>query len=159
MLRKYQSVLAIAALALSACASDGTTSPASGDAPIEARLVATLTQPTIVSMSSNVSMQVTINNTLSESVSGGVCASVVQARAASATEFVDVASSLVACSMQAMIIVPGATGTISASADPEKLRSVAGGVGRSVVVRVRHSLAGANASYTLQSNDITMNAP
>lgn len=146
--------LVAAAALLGACASDDTTAPAPG-AQFETRLAATAVAPAAGLSGSTVSMMVSVTSTLNEVVSGGVCAQVVEARTLSGTSWTDVRSAVAVCSAQAILLSPGATANFTAVADPVKVRAVAGAAGTAVVLRARHTLAGASASYTLQSNEVT----
>ncbi len=150
--------LATASVFLAACGADDTTAPPSG-APIETRLAATAVAPVDGLTGSTVSMMVTVTSTLPEVVSGGVCTQEIEARTPSGTAWVDVKASFSACTAQAILLSPGATANFTAVADPAKIRSVAGAVGAAVILRARHSLAGATASYMLQSNEVSWRAP
>ncbi len=143
-----------ASLLLAACGADDTTAPAQR-APIETRLSAIAVAPTATLNDPTVSMTVSVTSTLPEMVSGGVCAQVIEARTPSGTTWTDVKSAFSACSAQAILLMPGATANFTAVADPAKIRAVAGAAGTSVVLRARHTLAGASASYTLQSTEVT----
>ena len=98
------------------------------------------------------------SSSLPEAVSGGVCAQIIEARLASGTAWTNVTSTSAACSMLAAQLLPGGTLNISAIGDQAKIRTVAGS-SSSVVLRARHTLAGASTSYTLQSNEITFQLP
>jgi hypothetical protein len=147
-------VLLSASLLLAACGADETTAPAQGTT-FETRLSAIAVAPTSTLSDPTVSMMVSVTSTLPESVSGGACAQAIEARTPSGTTWTDVKSSFSACSAQAILLAPGATASFTAVADPAKIRSVAGAAGTSVVLRARHTLAGASASYTLQSTEVT----
>jgi hypothetical protein len=142
---------------LGACASDGTTSPAPSPA-IESRLVAQLADaPSVLAGGGTMSMRVTIQNNLTEQVSGGVCAQTTEARATSGTAWTDVTATNFACTMQAAIVNPGATTEVNAMIDAARLRSVAGGA--RVVIRVRHQMVGSGTTYTLQSTEREITVP
>ena len=143
-----------ASLLLSACGADDTTAPAPRPA-IETRLSAIAASPTATLNDATVSMMVSVTSTLAEVVSGGVCAQVIEARTPSGSTWTDVRSTFSACSAQAILLSPGATANFTAVADPAKIRAVAGAAGTSVVLRARHTLSGATASYTLQSTEVT----
>ncbi len=143
-----------ASLLLAACGADEATAPKQG-APIETRLSAVAVAPTATLNDPTVSMTVSVTSTLAETVTGGVCTQVIEARTPSGTTWTDVRSTFSACSAQAILLAPGATANFTAVADPAKIRSVVGAAGTSVVLRARHTLSGANASYTLQSTEVT----
>lgn len=147
-------------LLASACGSDdGSRTTGSTNGGVEARLSAALATPTVQISNPNVTMSINVTSALQESVQGGICASVVQARAMNGTSWVDVLSDGAACSTIAILLRPSETVTLTATADQAKLRAVAGATSRSVVVRVRHTLNGASANYTLQSNEVTVALP
>ncbi len=140
-----------------ACSSDEATSPTPRN--IETRLTATASVPTAVSVSdATVNVRVAVTSALPEAVSGGVCAQTIEARAPGGTTWTDVTSSSGVCSAQAVLLSPGATIDINAIADQAKARTVAGS-GTSVVLRARHTMTGASASYVLQSNEVTWTLP
>ena len=147
----------IALLAATACASDGTSGP-SIDTPIRAGLSAVAAAPVGSVSDPNVTMKVSVTSALPEVVSGGVCAQVVEGRAASATAWTDVTSTSFACSAIAVSLAPGATTLITAAADQAKIRTVVGS-GSSVVLRARSALFGASGSYALVSNEVTYTLP
>jgi hypothetical protein len=149
--------VAATALLMAACASDETTSPPTRS--IESRLAAVAVSPTASVSDQSVTMMVSVTSSLPESVSGGVCAQVIEARQPSATSWTDVTSTSAACSTLAAVLAPGSTLRISAIGDQAKLRAVGGASGASVVLRARHTLAGASTSYTLQSNELTWQLP
>lgn len=147
-------------LLASACGSDdGSRAYGATNGGVEARLSAALATPTVQISNPNVMMSVNVTSALQEPVQGGICASVVQARAVNGTSWVDVASDGAACSTIAILLRPSETVTLTAAADQAKLRAVAGAASRSVVIRVRHTLNGASANYTLQSNEVTVALP
>ncbi len=143
---------------LAACASDGSTAPSQKTPGIESRLAAVAAAPIVSLSDASVTMMVAVTSSLNEVVSGGVCAQVIEARLPAGTSWTDVTSTSSVCSMLAAQLMPGATLNISAIADQPKIRAVAGS-GASIVLRVRHSLSGASASYMLQSNEITWRVP
>jgi hypothetical protein len=152
---KFARIALIAAsVGMTACASDGTTGPTDTRA-IESRLAAVASTPDGSGSlaTPGVTVRVTVTSSLTETVSGGVCAESVEARLASDTRWSDVTSSTAVCSALAIQIRPGATVTIDGIADPAKIRSMAA-PGTSVMLRVRHSLAGSEKSYVLQSNEV-----
>ncbi len=140
-----------------ACSSDEPTS-APPARQIETKLAAAAVSPTAAVSDPTVTMRVSVTSALAETVSGGVCAQEIEARATAATSWTDVKSSGAVCSAQAIVLAPGATISITAVGDQAKIRAVAGSA-PSVVLRVRHSLVGANSSYTLQSNEVTWQLP
>ena len=149
--------LVAATALLAACGTDDSTGPnihGTGDT----RLAAVATSPTSSVADANVTMMVRVTSSLPETVSGGVCAQVIEARLASSTAWTDVTSTSAACSMLAAQLLPGGTLSISAIGDQSKIRAVAGN-SASVVLRARHTLAGASTSYTLQSNEVTYQLP
>jgi hypothetical protein len=162
-MRVHHAFVLSSALLLAACASDGTSSPnnpgPSSDSPIESRLVAITDVSTAVLTANTVTMRVTVTSALTENVSGGVCASAVEARTPSATTWSDVTSAGTVCTLQAALLVPGGTLSMSATADLTKLRAVAGGTGSQVILRARQSLNGTSATYTLQTTDVVWQLP
>ncbi len=143
-----------ASLLLVGCGADDTTAP-TPVSPIETRLSAVAVAPTATLNDAIVSMTVSVTSTLAEVVSGGVCTQFIEARTPSGTNWTDVKSTFSACSAQAILLSPGASANFTAVADPAKIRAVAGAAGTSVVLRARHTLSGASASYTLQSTEVT----
>jgi hypothetical protein len=159
-MRVHHAFVLSSALLLAACASDGTSSPSnSGDRKIDARLVAITDVSSAVLTANTVTMRVTVTSALTESVSGGVCASAVEARTPSGTAWSDVTSTGTVCTLQAALLVPGGTLSMSATADLAKLRAVAGGTGGQVILRARQSLNGTSATYTLQTADAAWQMP
>lgn len=155
-MRMTRIALLAASVLATACSSDETTAPAAFT--IETRLAASAAVP-IASMSdANVTMRVAVTSTLPETVSGGVCAQVIEARVPSATTWTDVTSASGVCSANAIMLAPGGTININAIADQAKARAVAGS-STTLVLRARHSLAGASANYILQSNEVTWQLP
>jgi hypothetical protein len=149
----------IAATALAtACASDGTTSPTTAAPDARLSAVATVTSVSINDASSPVMLRVAVTSTLTEQVSAGSCAQLVQARTTGGTTWTDVTTTNGSCSTNILLLAPGATVQISGSADVAKLRTVAA-TGSTVVVRVRHTLDGASSKYTLQSNEVNVVVP
>ena len=142
---------------LAACGTDETTAP-NTSGTVDTRLAAVAAPPTSSVADANVTMMVAITSSLPEAVSGGVCAQIIEARLASGTAWTNVTSTSAACSMLAAQLLPGGTLNISAIGDQAKIRTVAGS-SSSVVLRARHTLAGASTSYTLQSNEITYQLP
>ncbi|MCC7055388.1 MAG: hypothetical protein IT355_19095 [Gemmatimonadaceae bacterium] len=155
MINLARTATVLAAAFLAACASDGTTNPASSSPTFETRLSAAASAPTASLADSVLTLNLAVTNSLSETVSGGICATMVQARAASGTTWTDVTSSIASCPQSAVLLPPGATVNFRATADPAKVRTVAGGSTGIVVFRVRHTLAGSTEAYTLQSNEVT----
>jgi hypothetical protein len=139
-----------------ACSSDEATAPSPLN--IETRLAATADVPVATLSDANVTMRVAVTSALQETVSGGVCAQTIEARTPSGTSWTDVTSSNGVCSAQAIVLAPGGTISINAIADQAKARTAAGS-SPSLVLRARHTLAGASANYTLQSNEVTWQLP
>jgi len=104
-------------------------------------------------------MSVTLTSSLPESVTSGVCALLVDARAVSSSSWIDVRPDNPICTLQALQLTPGGTLRINAIADKAKLRVVAGGAGGAVVVRIRHTVDGASTTYALQSAELNVTAP
>lgn len=156
-MRSARLALVATAAVFAACATNESTSPGA-PRQIESRLAAVAVAPTAKVSDANVTMMVAVTSTLPEVVTGGVCAQTIEARVASSTAWTDVTSTSAVCSAIAAQLMPGATLNISAIADQAKIRTVAGSA-TSVVLRARHSLAGASATYTLQSNEITFQLP
>lgn len=156
-MRKTRFALFAASLVVAACSTDS--SVATGlDIPADARLSAVAAAPVADLVSSTVTMKVAVTSSLSESVTGGVCASAVQARTTAGTTWSDVTASTYACPALAAVLTPGSTLTITAAADPAKLRAVAGS-GTTIVLRARSSLNGSSVAYVIQSNEVTYQLP
>ena len=154
---RFSAMVMTAATALiAACASDGSTS-SKNSAPVDARLVAVAQSPIVRPGDAFVLFDVTVRSNLPETVSGSVCAETVEAKPVSGGTWTDVTATSMACIQLAAILAPGASMTVSASADPMKIQAVRG-QSRSVLLRVRHSLVSnsGNARYALQSNEITV---
>jgi hypothetical protein len=151
-MRLIRTVVLSASLFAMGCASDGATSP-TDSTPLETRLSAAATAPTTPISSELLTLNVAVTNTLPEMVSGGVCATTVQARRESTT-WVDVTSSVAMCIAQAVMVPAGGTAMFRANADPARVRTVLGGATGTVIFRVQHTLAGETRSYTLQSNEV-----
>lgn len=149
--------LVAATALLAACSTDDTTGP-NTSGPADSRLAAVAAAPTSSVSDANVTMMVSVTSSLPETVTGGVCAQIIEARLASSTAWTDVTSSSAVCSMLAAQLLPGGSLSISAIGDQSKIRAVAGNSG-SVVLRARHTLAGASTSYMLQSNEVTYQVP
>lgn len=140
------------------CSSDDPTSPGPG-ARIEPKLAASAQSPTATIGDPVVTMRVAVTNSLAETVTGGVCAQEIEARSMAGTTWANVASNQLVCTLQAIQIAPGATANITAAGDQAKIRAAAGAGATSVVLRVRHTLAGSSTTYTLQSNELTWQLP
>jgi hypothetical protein len=149
--------LVASSVLIAACASDEATSP-SAPRQIESRLAAVAAPPTASPADANVTMMVAVTSTLPEVVTGGVCAQTIEARVASGTTWSDVTSTTAACNRLAAMLIPGGTLNISAFGDKAKIRATAGSA-TAVLLRARHSLAGATGTYTLQSNEISFTLP
>jgi hypothetical protein len=159
MMRLTRMALVAASVLAAGCASDGTTSPAQ-NAPtkIETRLIATGDVQALSVGDPSVTVKVTVRSELTEMVTGGACAQVIEARAVTGTTWTDVSARLSACSANAIVLPPGGTANINAIADQAAVRQIARS-GENVVLRARHSLAGATTTYTLQTAEITMKLP
>ena len=149
--------LVLASLVATACASDGTSGP-SLESPISAGLSAVAAAPVGSMSDPNVTMKVTVTSSLPETVSGGVCAQIVEGRTASGTMWTDVTSKSFPCSTLAVSLAPGASTSITAAADQAKIRVLVG-AGSTVVLRARSALFGASGSYGLISNEVTYQLP
>jgi D-alanyl-D-alanine carboxypeptidase len=154
----YRSSLVAVVALLGACASDGTSAPdAATPGNIESRLIARLDGAPSLSAGNNMNMVVSVRNTLTEAVSGSVCAQAIEARPTSGTSWTDVTASGQVCSALALIANPGSTVNVTATADVAKVRALGG---TAVVVRVRHQMGGdSGTSYTLQSNELQITVP
>lgn len=159
--------LSIAAVALvAACASDSILGPDDlrppidlrSSAAIEPRLNGQLQTPVSV-VENRVYTRMTVTNGLTESVSSGACASATDARPAAGGAWLNVAPSVVTCTLQLIGAAPGGNMWLSVVADRDMLRAVAGGPGRTVLMRVRHVVWGASAQYTVQSAEQIVTAP
>jgi len=154
----HLAIIAVAAIS-TACSSDESTGPSP---IIEARLaaVAIVTSSSVmISNVQTVGLRVDVTSALSEPVTGGSCAQLVEARAPGGSAWVNVTAPTGLCSANIVRLVPGGTVQISAIADQAKLRALITGVNRSVTIRVQHTLAGASSSYTLQSNEVAFTVP
>jgi hypothetical protein len=157
-MRMTRFALVTASLVAVGCASEASTSPLDANPAADSRLAAVATAPVMLAGSSMVTMKVAVTSTLTESVTGGVCASVVEARTAASTAWVNVTSSTFACPALAAVLTPGATLTLTAAADETKIKSAAG-ASTTVLLRARSSLSGASATYVLQSNEVSYQVP
>ncbi len=158
MIRFSRIVLISSTVLAAACASDETTAPAIF-VEADARLAAVAGPPTAAISGQMVTLRVAVTSALPESVTGGVCADAIEARAVSGGTWSNVTSTLAACPTLAVQLAPGATINLTASADQSKLRTVAGSSTGRVVLRVRSTLNGATTTYTLQSNEVTFQLP
>jgi hypothetical protein len=154
-MRLARAILATATIVVTACATDGTSSPTTNDPSFETRLAAAATAPTTSIGGPTLTINVAVTNTLPETVSGGVCVNSVMARAVNRSTWTDVTSSLGVCSALAVILAPGNTVSFRGIADPAKVRAVIGGNTGIVVFKVQHSLSGASTNYLLQSNEVS----
>lgn len=157
-MRMTRFVLVAAWLVAAGCASDATTGPRAANPTADSRLAAVATAPVMLAGSSTVTMKVAVTSTLPESVTGGVCADVVEARTAASTSWANVTASTFACSALAAVLAPGATLTLTAAADETKIKSAAG-ASTTVLLRARSSLTGASSTYVLQSNEVSYQLP
>ena len=157
-MRNSRFTIVAASLLVAACSTDGSTSTAPPIGSTDSRLSAVAAAPVADQLSAMVTMKIAVTSSLPESVTGGVCASAVEARTAASTTWTDVTSSTYACPALAAVLMPGATLTITAAADPAKIRAVAGS-SAAVLLRARTSLNGSNVAYTLQSNEVTYQLP
>jgi hypothetical protein len=146
-----------ASLLVAACATDSSTT-LGPDGSSDPRLSAVAAAPVADLESSMVTMKIAVTSSLPESVSGGVCASAVEARTAASSTWTDVTSSSYACPAIAAVLTPGSTLTLTAAADPARIRAVAGS-SATVLLRVRSSLNGSSVAYVLQSNEVTYQLP
>ena len=148
----------VATIALSmlaaACAADETTSPKANDV-VDVRLSAVAGVPVAAVGDPTVSMQVTVRSSLPEAVSGGECANVIEARLPNSTSWTNVTATNGVCSARALLLSPGASATITAAGSQAAIRTMANGAA-SVVLRAKHTLTGASSSYTLQTNEVTL---
>jgi hypothetical protein len=159
MMRLTRMALITASVFSAGCASDGSTSPENASPTrIESRLIATGDVQALTVGDPSVTVKVTVRSELTEMVTGGACAQIIEARAVNGTTWTDVSARLSACSANAIILPPGGTANINAVADQAAVRQIAGAEGN-VVLRARHSLSGANTSYTLQTAEITTKLP
>lgn len=158
MIRFSRIVLISSTVLAAACATDQTTAPATY-VEADARLAAVAGPPTSAIAGQMVTLKVAVTSALPETVTGGVCADVIEARAASGGAWSNVTSTVAICPTMAVQLAPGATINLTASADPAKMRTVAGSSTGRVVLRVRSTLAGASMTYTLQSNEVTFQLP
>jgi hypothetical protein len=101
----------------------------------------------------------TVRNGLNEPITGGICAEAIDARAVNGDRWYDVTAESQVCILLALILRPGASAELTGGVDPAKLRTVAGGAGRPVIVRIRTIFTGENRSYAMTSADQQMTAP
>jgi hypothetical protein len=157
-MRTTRFLLVAASLIATACASDGSTSPKSN--PVnDTRLAAATLAPTAAVNDPTVTMQVSVTSALPESVSAGVCAQTVEARAVTGTAWSDVSSVSSVCSALAVVLLPGGTANLSASGDQAKIRAAAGAGASTVVLRAKILMAGASTTYQVSSNEVTWKLP
>jgi hypothetical protein len=154
MIRTSRFALIAAALVAAGCASDGTTSPTIEVRPIEARLAATADVQSASITDPSVTVRIAVVSSLTEIVTGGQCAQIIEARLPAAATWTDVTSKSAVCSTIALVVSPGATANITGTADQAAVRLVANG-SKTVVLRARHSLVGSTQTYTLQTNEVT----
>ncbi len=100
-----------------------------------------------------------VTNRLPESVSSGACTLASDARAMNGGAWRNVSPADQGCTRQLLVAVPGGSMSLSVVADQALLRAVAGGAGRTAVLRVRHLVSGAAVSYLAQSAEVLITAP
>lgn len=155
MFRTARFAMLALSVAAVGCVSVETTAPALADTKVDVRLSAVAANPVASLSDPNVNVQIAVRSDLPETVTGGRCANVIEARQPNGTTWTNVTSADAACSTIAIVLAPGATVSISASGSQAAIRAMAGS-GSSVVLRARHTLSGASTSYTLQTNEVTM---
>ena len=153
-MRMTRILLTAASAFVAACASERTTGPEVTNPTT--RLAALAESPIQRVGERNVVFNVVVTSSLQETVTGGVCAQMVEAKPISGGSWTNVTSSTQACSLLAAFLAPGGTLNLDAAADKAKLTALLSGDASSVLVRVRHSLIGevSNQNYLVQSNEI-----
>jgi len=155
------------AVAAAGCSSDGSTG-LPGLTPPAALSRAVAVEPLITgqvgtlrpqTLSDVVTVGLTVRNGLNESITGGGCAEAIDARAVNGDRWYDVTAESQVCILLALILRPGASAELTGGVDPAKLRTVAGGAGRPVIVRIRTVFTGENRSYAMTSADQQITAP
>ena len=150
-----------------ACSSDGSTGLA-GLTPPAALSRAVAVEPLITgrvgtplpgALRDQLVISLTVRNGLNESITGGVCAEASDARAVNGDRWYDVTAESQVCILLALILRPGASAELTGGVDPAKLRTVAGGAGRPVIVRIRTVFTGENRSYAMTSAEREITAP
>ena len=155
------------AVAAAGCSSDGSTGLA-GLTPPAALSRAVAVEPLITGQvgtplpgapRDQLSIRLTVRNGLNETITGGTCAEAIDARAVNGDRWYDVTAASQICSLLALGLLPGASAELTVGVDQAKLRTVAGGAGRPVIVRIRTIFAGEERSYAMTSADQQMTAP
>jgi len=158
---------ALLAVAAAGCSSDGSTGlpglrpPAalSRAVAVEPLITGEVGTPRPQTLSDVVSVGLTVRNGLNETITVGVCAEAIDARAVNGDRWYDVTAESQVCILLALILRPGASAELSGGANPAKLRIVAGGAGRPVIVRIRTIFTGENRSYAMTSAEREITAP
>jgi hypothetical protein len=165
MTMRFMAVLL--AVVAAGCSSDGSTGLA-GLTPPAALSRAVAVEPLITGQvgtplpgapRDQLSIRLTVRNGLNETITGGTCAEAIDARAVNGDRWYDVTAASQICSLLALGLLPGASAELTVGVDQAKLRTVAGGVGRPVIVRIRTIFTGENRSYAMTSADQQMTAP
>ncbi len=129
-----------------------------GAGVVEPRLDARLQLPVSV-VDGLVVTRLIIRNALSEPVSSGACTLASDARTLSGGEWRNVSPAEQGCTRQLITALPEGSMSLSVVVDRALLRAVAGGAGRTAVVRTRHLVSGATVNYTVQSAEQQVTAP
>ena len=149
------------------CSSDGSTGLA-GLTPPAALSRAVAVEPLITgrvgtplpgALRDQLVISLTVRNGLNETITGGVCAEAIDARAVNGDRWYDVTAESQVCILLLLALPPGASAELSGTVDPAKLRTVAGGAGRPVIVRIRTIFSGETRSYAMTSADQQVTAP
>lgn len=129
-----------------------------GAGVVEPRLDAQLQLPISV-VDGLVFTRVVVTNALPETVFSGACAFASDARALNGSEWRNVTPAEQGCTRQLLSAAPGGSMSLSVVAGQTLLRAVAGGAGRTAVLRVRHVVSGATVNYTVQSVEVRVTVP
>jgi len=149
------------------CSSDGSTGLAgltppvalSRAAAVEPLITGQVGTPRPQTLRDVLTIGLTVRNGLNETISGGVCAEATDARAVNDDRWYDVTAESQVCILLLLNLRPGASAELTGAVDPAKLRTVAGGAGRPVIVRIRTIFAGETRSYAMTSADQQVTAP
>jgi len=154
-------------VAAAGCSSDGSTGVTGLRPPatlsravaveplITGEVLASLLQPRI----DQLLIGMMLLNGLSESITSDACAEAVDARAVNAENWSDVTAASRGCPFPSQRLQPGGSALLNILADRAKLRTVAGGAGKRVIVRVRTIVSGENRSYAMMSAEQQVTAP
>ena len=160
-------VVHVALLAAVGCASDSVSGVRSlqpaidldGSIGIEPRLAARVFLPISPGGSGQVFLRLQITNGLADVVTSGACADRVDVKPVDGATWFNATPAQQICTDQLVSFMPGAPSKISAAVNPRTMRSVAGGAGRPVLVRVSHLVWRNPIGYGVQSAEQVVTAP